>query len=137
MDDLIEWVKEQKVFPKVYWRERGREFAGAGEKSRLSSVLEPTEERYFGGMAFTADHKNDPLWRSFPRSYFFAPLISREQEARELKKSSQKPKLTQRCDLPSYDAWAKEIDHALAAIHSKKFEKVVLARRTTLTFDER
>lgn len=47
------------------------------------------------------------------------------------------PELTKRMDFPNIKKWQKNIDKALQAFDSKKLDKIVLARKTTLQFDKK
>jgi menaquinone-specific isochorismate synthase len=47
------------------------------------------------------------------------------------------PDLTKRTDFPDIKKWQKNIDKALQAFQSKKLDKIVLARKTTLKFNEK
>jgi menaquinone-specific isochorismate synthase len=116
--DLLKQLEELPLFPKFYWHKRHESIAiaCAGNKEY------PTPEgRQFGCFSFDGKH---PL--------FFEPEIILSSEVEASADLFSLPKLLSRVDSPSFSEWEKLIHHCL---HIQGLKKIVLARRTTLTFD--
>jgi menaquinone-specific isochorismate synthase len=134
MSELLTWLKEQTLYPKVYWqnKEGTEEIAAVGAKSELDA-LPTSKKRFFGGMAFSENSK-DTLWKDFPRCYFFEPIL--EVRGKPLpalhSPSLKKGDLLSRKDTPDYPDWEKNILTFL----DQGLEKVVLARRSCFSFKE-
>lgn len=130
---MLSWLKNEKLYPKLFWQAKGSEVALAAVGSRTVQLNIPhaPTTRLFGGMTFSA-HKRDPLWHAFPPCYFFEPLIEKTETVSAL--PLKKPTLLTRTDAPSFEAWERAIE---ASLRHPGIEKVVLARRTTLTFKEK
>lgn len=159
--DPLLWLETQEVFPKFYWKGR-EEMAAMGAIASWDFLPELEEKNtssfmVVGGASFHKGKRKDALWDLFPSAYFFlpeyqlikdgeqtylclnfldtppsdAPLsrISFVQSA-PLSKSVQPE---ERVDLPDYPAWEALLNKAL---QTTGLDKVVLARRTTLTFQQ-
>ncbi len=131
MTDAIDWLENQTEFPKFYWRSRDGdfEFVTAG-----LSVLETGIT--VGGHAFMPDcPPKDALWDGFPRQTFFSPShIYRCRESVALQELGERRPLF--CtDLPDRSAWETLVSDALEEIRKGTFEKVVLARRSSLLIE--
>ncbi len=134
MSDLIAWLEEQTLYPKVYWqnKEGTEEIAAVGARTELD-VLPTSEKRFFGGMAFSPLNSKDALWKAFPRCYFFEPILEVRQTPKSIPFfSCKQSKLLSRQDTPGYGDWEKNIQICLAG----QLEKVVLARRSSFSFKE-
>lgn len=163
--DLIDWLDSQPLFPKFYWQSRdGREEVVAlgqiktfTDPKAAEKILAP-EQRIWGGQSF--DGRTARNQRCLP-SFFFLPVaelarmdgdwylavnISPESTSKVLSALSQlsiessevleiKSKILGRTYSPDFSGWSTMISNALEAISQKVFEKVVLARKTTLTLD--
>jgi menaquinone-specific isochorismate synthase len=157
--DLLGWLQEQELFPKFYWK-GAEEVAALGEIAHWDTVplIEGTSPlRLFGGISFCPGKRKDALWQEFPDCYFFLPAyeLTLEGEQAQLALnfldqpasdeglrhlrfthySVQKEKKihSARTDLPELSGWKTLLKKALS---SYQFQKVVLARRATLSFSE-
>ena len=122
--------------------------------------------RYYGGLRFEAEGEMESEWRNFGAYRFVLPrfeLISRHGEAtlacnlilprdtdrreeileeiEELSFSHESPVKglptpVSRTDTPGFDGWESNVDQALADFDRGHLEKVVLARRATLEFED-
>ncbi len=86
---LIGWLKEQPLFPRIYWhaRERDREFAALGaireltdptQLASLTGQLRPhagSYPRYYGGLAFDYQQPVTDEWQEFGQCRFVLPRI--------------------------------------------------------------
>lgn len=131
--DLIRWLEDQPLFPKVYWRERDglSEMAAAGAKEihhSIPSVKKGSSEIYFGGISFSAA-KQDALWKDFPALFFFLPEHLRVQKP--YSSSIPSVKLRHEQNSPELPLWTENVLNAIAA---EGLDKVVLARRSTFEF---
>ncbi len=124
----LQFLETGTQFPKVYWKSRGSSvaFAGCGEGSHGGVS--------FGGQAFSPQACQG-IWKSFPASFYFSPqaLIQKAWSPDVLAFSL--PRLLKRQDLPSKENWILQVKDATHKIGRKDFEKVVLARQTTLSFE--
>jgi menaquinone-specific isochorismate synthase len=137
MNDLLSWLEDHKEYPKVYWQERETKkiWAGCGQTHSLDSIPEMPDRLYFGGMAFSGSRK-DNLWNGFPSCFFFAPAKLRTEPFETSTPRQQRPKAISRIETPDFSDWKRRIDHAMAKIERKDIEKVVLARRTTISYEK-
>lgn len=115
-------------FPKVYWKSRGatQAFAGWGE--------DPHGEVSFGGQAFSPEACQG-VWSPFPSSFFFSPKTLIQETWTPGVLGFCLPRLLRRDDTPSKEDWILQVKDATHKIGQGDFEKVVLARQTTLTLE--
>lgn len=122
--------------------------------------------RYYGGLRFDPDSDRDDRWRAFGAYRFLLPrfeLISHHGEAtlvcnlvlprdldnrdeilEEIEELSfvyddldgELPAITYRTDAPDSAGWSRNISRALAGFAAGLLDKAVLARRTTLEFED-
>jgi menaquinone-specific isochorismate synthase len=131
---------------------------------KLSS--EYPEMRYFGGFSFNSENGHDPYWQNFGNNAFFLPLfeiirkgktylfamnfdaqnsddfsglISKiemiEDDIPEL--TDQMPYLIDHTHFPDKTGWDTMLAQALMEIEKQDFEKIVLARKTKLQFEDK
>lgn len=115
--------------------------------------------RWIGGGRFSSLTPSEPIWEKFGNVRFYLPRfeisfedekyyfnlnlyapndksnidsIIEECEQLDLKSDYQtlENQILQRFDLPDYKGWSDNINSALKSISEKRFEKIVLARRT-------
>ncbi|GHA38509.1 isochorismate synthase MenF [Photobacterium aphoticum] len=163
--DLIDWMESQPLFPKFYWQSRDsrEEVVALGQirtftDPKAAEQVLDTEQRIWGGRSFDGrTHRNQRCLSSF----FFLPVLevsrvdgdwqlavnlSDEHRQKVLDglaqisaDSAEVPAITSkilgRRYSPDFSGWSQMISNALDAISNKVFEKVVLARKTTLTLD--
>jgi menaquinone-specific isochorismate synthase len=160
--DLVRWLENQPLFPKVYWKERDGHttYAAVGNLLSFSQVPRIStpisdEIRFYGGMRFSSmHHAQDSTWQGFPPLCFWLPQIELSQtEGRteavhyglnekvesanfESRESLPTPtfSLLGRQDTPGLSHWEKNVQTALQAFSTGELNKLVLARRTTLQF---
>src|SRR5438105_45230 len=73
--DLVQWLENHPLFPKVYWKERDSQttYAAVGNLLSFSQVPRisdsaPEEIRFYGGMRFSdRDCLEDDTWEGFPK----------------------------------------------------------------------
>jgi menaquinone-specific isochorismate synthase len=119
--------------------------------------------RYFGGMRFSLQGRRDEGWASFKAYRFILPrfeILRRDGQTRiacnfraveplprveeELARlafpreaaAGQRPRRLAREDEPDAAGWRERVEAALAAFVPGEYEKVVLARKTRLRFDQ-
>ena len=93
--DLLAWLKQQSVPPRVYWSSRDGEFEAAGFGTALSVIVdgrESTDDAYsqideilrlcdddpvmfLGGQAFDTPASGDSLWTGFARLEYVVPEV--------------------------------------------------------------
>ena len=162
--DLLSWIDSQKEYPKCYWRDAktGVEIATIGSLITLDEVPHfdvgnDSPARFWGGHAFFrfAEAK-DTLWKTFPRCAFFLPkheIIQGHGKCTIISNSLNSPLIEEidlthasfspvKCSLkdakhlPTQNTWIELIEDSLQKIEGKIFEKVVMARRSTHSFNE-
>ncbi len=163
-EQLIDWLEAQPVFPKFYWQSRDAkdEVAAIGQiktYTDLSSVQKAIlpNQRIWGGYPF--DGGTVCSRQSMP-SFFFLPQVEISRSVSSWKISVNLSddnskllstldklvedfsvlaelhcRITNRVDIPNKNDWARIVDKALTAISDNQFDKVVLARKTTLDLD--
>lgn len=134
--ELINSLEEHSDYPKLYWKSRDKEIAAVGTLQRMHTLPEE-KEMFFGGMAFSSAPAKDTLWKNFPRVHFFQPAEILFGSNDSPLQNRPNPKLISRKDTPSLSEWQQLVTLALEAIEREAFDKVVLARQTTLTFDQK
>ncbi|MCE7535008.1 isochorismate synthase MenF [Aliivibrio fischeri] len=164
-EQLIDWLEAQPVFPKFYWQSRDgeEEVAVLGQvktftdPSAAQKVL-ASQQRIWGGRSFDGRTERN---RRCMSSFFFLPQVEitrlgsswnimvnvSEDNSRLLSTLNKMTeefddlselhcRVTQRINTPEKADWSNMVNKALTAIENKQFEKVVLARKTTLTLDQ-
>lgn len=164
-EQLIDWLDAQPVYPKFYWQSRNgeEEVAVLGQvktftdPSAAQKVLGPNQ-RIWGGRSFDGRTERNHRCMS---SFFFLPqveitrlgsswclLVNLSGDNERLLKtlnilteqfsvlSELHCKVKQRIHTPEKADWSNMVNKALTAIENRQFEKVVLARKTTLTLDQ-
>lgn len=157
---LLLWLKEQSLYPKVYWQEQNGEVERAAVGNLLSvpripviGATTPPQVRFFGGRQFGINPMS-ASWAPFPSCAFWLPQfeVIQEQDRTYLlihylneepdssamrmlhfelnENTPLSYELQQRSDLPSLDQWEQQIAKALYGIKEGRLEKVVLARKT-------
>ncbi len=128
MHSLILFLENSNVFPRFYWKGRGKDkaYIGYGQSS--------TSPFTFKAQSF---HENgcEGIWSSFPENWSFSP---EQIIAADWMESSVPPILPQcldRKDTPTFEKWWSLVQDVCQKIEKAEFRKVVLARQTTLTFD--
>ncbi|MBY5945322.1 isochorismate synthase MenF [Photobacterium rosenbergii] len=163
--DLIDWMESQPLFPKFYWQSRDcrEEVVALGQiktftDPKAAEKILSDGQRIWGGRSF--DGRTQRNRRCMP-SFFFLPVLeifrldggwnvavnlseeSRDKVTDALAQltldTAEVPQISSkilgRTYSPDFTGWSQMIGNALEAISQKVFEKVVLARKTTLTLD--
>jgi menaquinone-specific isochorismate synthase len=160
--DLIDWFDAQPIFPKFYWQSRNaqQETIALGQVRTFTdpSVAQSAlgeDQRIWGGRSFDGRTARNKRCMS---SFFFLPQfeVSRVNNSWQLVVNlcddnsqllSRLSTLTDnvmplnalKCNIvskqhaPEFSDWSTMVNKALDGINNKIFEKVVLARKTTLT----
>ncbi|MDD1782419.1 isochorismate synthase [Enterovibrio sp. ZSDZ35] len=162
--DPIAWLDAQPIFPKFYWQTRdgNEEVIALGQVKTFSDpdtaerYLAP-DQRVWGGRSF--DGRTERNQRCL-QSFFFLPCIELSRQGENwsvainlneeplraqaaLSKVTHKPQhlAGPECNIlssehsPAFPEWSNMIDRALTAIDATELQKVVLARKTSLTLD--
>lgn len=136
--DLLNWLDEQPLFPKIVYRNRI-----ALGSLHTASTLPKSALRYYGTRDFMP-RKSD-LWEKFPESVYILPEIELWEEGEHvvgIKRSSYPirppkappenlPIIESVTHTPSLSEWIQQIEHVKALN-----EKTVLARLTQYTLHE-
>lgn len=117
MSDLLKWVEEQPIFPKVFWHSSLGTRAALGAKKTFSKI--PTGVRVYGGCTYDF------------QPHFWEPAIERSGELNLLPFSCLSRESLELMHTPSQQEWEKQVNSAIAAIDAGHLKKVVLARKTT------
>jgi menaquinone-specific isochorismate synthase len=99
MSDSLEWLYQQDLYPRIYWKNREKSYsvAGIGEADILQlndtgsndtsfSLLQQSirerapQARYFGGFCFNNEQQQEPFWSDFKSYLFILPLIQIETD---------------------------------------------------------
>lgn len=158
--DFLVWLENQTLFPKFYWKSF-EEFAALDilESWNSPPIIENDpmgKLRICGGQSFSELHSKDAIWNDFPKGLFFLPSYEmnrldshaelvlnfldetpsdkklRHINFSKVEKNEYRKNWHTREDLPNFSSWKDLLNFFL---ESKSFEKVVLARRTTLHSD--
>ncbi len=128
MDQIIPFIKVSNEYPRFYWKGRGKTkfYVGFGHKS-LSRFT-------FQAQSF---HPNsyDEVWSAFPNELtLFPDQIMTSDWTPFPSYDPILPSCKERKDTPTFDKWWHMVKDACYKIEEKAFRKIVLARRTTLSF---
>ena len=134
---MLEELEQAQEYPKFYWEDRDSDKAlgGYGANYTLSDYPSNSLDFVFGGGPFCKSTK-DTVWEGIPTAFFFNPKILLSSQ----KKPSEKPpplKPLSKIETPTMGEWQKLLLSILSNIQHKQLEKVVPARRTSLTFEKK
>ncbi|RAP30313.1 hypothetical protein DID78_02510 [Candidatus Marinamargulisbacteria bacterium SCGC AG-343-D04] len=137
------------------------------KQSSLIEHLKELGASIYGGVCFQSlNDKKDEVWRDMDENYFFVPLITIKKDhhkhlkvivtfdtecqtlddviksiKEQLKSNAtceeKTMKVKERRDIPAFKIWKKNVESVLSKVNRKELEKVVLARKTIVTFDEK
>ncbi|KXF81781.1 isochorismate synthase [Enterovibrio coralii] len=162
--DPIAWLDAQPIFPKFYWQTRDgdEEVIALGQVKTFADPCSAekylaSDQRVWGGRSF--DGRTERNQRCL-QSFFFLPCIELSRRGEDwtvainlneeplkaqaaLSKVTHKPRTLScpECNIlasehsPEFPEWSTMIDHALTTIEATDLQKVVLARKTSLTLD--
>jgi len=88
---------------------------------------------FFGGTAFLPQ-ACEGVWSGVPSSFFFSPFYLEEREISAENIIFSLPKAIGRQDIPNREEWEGLVLSVLKRIQMRELKKVVLARQTTLFF---
>lgn len=184
--EKLAWLKQQELYPKMFWADREETFAvagcGAAELLQANPASDTDElfrtirahlpeqgedARFYGGMCFD-EGKLSSEWQKFGAYQFILPRFEwisrpdgdyfacnffphRDSPARlndlltrmayryeeTITDPPELPVLRRRLHIPSLAKWKPQVKDALKKIAQRKFQKVVLARQTSLIFEGR
>lgn len=157
MDNYLDWLNAQTLFPKIYWEnpQSNMKVAAIGNALELNSFpIVSTEEkvRFFGGHDFAP--RRHTTWKKFPSGRYTLPLIEIEERkgnsflcinrlSKNLSVNLEHRK--NGCEIikplsfmhsPSYPTWEGHIKELLELISQKILTKVVLGRCTHFSFEQ-
>lgn len=120
MDDLFSWLKEEKRFPKIFWKNRSNNdcFASVGEKT-------------FGDCAFCWRHfssTSSPHWIDFPSEMTLYPELIKKASFQTHLPTWTPPTLSAPTLMPGKNLWLNLVDKTLRTIEAQQLKKCVLAR---------
>lgn len=133
-DELLDWLRTEQRYPKVYWKDRdstqARAAVGAEVTWNAPPVLDPQDTRAaYGGMCFNRSLQQLSVWKDLPESLFWLP-----EEERCAYPACYTPssigKAIQQTHSPSLATWTHNVRDALEMIHQGQLSKIVLARQT-------
>ena len=135
--NLFHWLSGHALFPKVYYcdKESGLERAAVGALRTFST---PPQERLrcYGGVAFPSQ-KKEREWQAYGPCLFWQPASEKVQKREKKEEPKEKHhEIVHREESHTFDTFAQQIALLNSAIQSKSVEKVVLARKNTLTLKE-
>jgi menaquinone-specific isochorismate synthase len=127
MENSLPFLQEAQAFPKFYWKSRGASHAVAGYGT--SSHAEVT----LSAQAFSTTACQG-VWSECPTSFSLSPAAVTQESYDPRPLSFSLPQPIKRSDTPTFSAWKHQVEDALHQIEQGRFQKVVLARQTTLSF---
>lgn len=153
--DPVAWLQSQSLYPKVYWKEKGTSVVRAAVGSVLRfphppRIQGPSSLRLYGGQAFR-ESLQDQTWAGFPRSSYWLPalelscepdrtILRRYTDCEALEMAcGQKfslPNLVNSVYTPTYPIWKQQVKESLQRIREGSLQKVVLARKNSVTLDK-
>jgi len=162
--DVISWLSQQKIYPKVYWQDRDTLHFHAAVGNILCFSEAPHFEssvdedvRFYGGIQFPSD-KQETMWDAFAPCAFWLPAfeILQTQESTQLiahfigsepseaviaqliwdiaPKPRSSPHLLKKQDSLSFAQWKEQISYLHNTMKRGTVQKVVLAKKTELLF---
>lgn len=142
--NVIKFLKAQPHYPKVYWNG-----SAAFGMQAFYDEIPLIEKRVWGGMDFPIPRQSN-LWEDFPSCGFFKPKgeifqrnsqwILRLNEPMELVNESHldtPPPFFKLDHLPTHETWDQRIASNLENFEKGLLKKVVSARKSELTFDQK
>jgi len=155
IDDYLDWLNAQMLFPKIYWEDprENMKVAAIGKALELDTfpiLFTEKKIRFFGGQDFSS--RKYRTWKRFPSKKYILPLIEIEERKgtsflcinrlsknlfidlnfRENAYEILRP-LSSLHSL-SYSVWKTHITELLGLIAKKVLTKIVLGRCTHLAF---
>ncbi len=129
MTSIVQFLKVSNDYPRFYWKGRGSSKAYVGYGNHASSPFT------FQAQAF---HENscEGIWSSFPTNWSFSPECVITADWMPSTEMPILPECLIRNDSPTFEKWWKIVTDAKLKIDSGEFRKIVLARQTTLTFND-
>jgi len=135
--NLFHWLRDQALFPKVYYcdKESGIERAAVGAL-RTFSTPPQEKECCYGGVAFPSS-KREKEWEPYGSCQFWQPIIEKVQKLqRENEPQKNRHEIVHREESHTFASFAQQIALLNRAIENAQVDKVVLARKSTLTLKE-
>lgn len=129
MDNILQFLKVSADYPRFYWKGRSSSKAYVGYGTSASSPLK------FQAQAFHPQHCGG-VWSSFPHEWSYSPEFIMTADWTPSIETPILPECLVRNDSPSFENWWKIVMDAKGKIESGEFRKIVLARQTTLTFND-
>ncbi len=134
---FLQELENAEEYPKFYWEDRDTDEAigGYGANYTLSDFPKNSPDFLFGGGSVFTNSK-DTVWHDVPSSFFFNPRVLLSGQKKTALGTSFPLKFLKKTETPTLNEWQKLIAYVLSSIESKYLEKVVLARRTSLSFKD-
>lgn len=128
---LLHRLRESSTFPQIYTYDPllDKESIALGIAQEYKTIPKAVDQRIWHMRDF-AERKTD-LWDGFPSQWIFRAESEEELFSPEIHPKAL-PKCTSLSHTPSLDAWKKSIE----AFYRSDLDKVVLGRKSQLTFDE-
>lgn len=150
--DIVQWLSEQEIYPKVYWHDTQtqREHAAVGSILSVDCIphLEHTPEqsiRFYGGRSFSLKQPEAP-WSGFPSCRFWLPsceiiqtphftecrnhFLNGKAECKENYIQKEQSALSK----ISSDRWETTFSSLLDGMQKHNVQKIVIARKKQLHF---
>lgn len=159
--DLISWISEQVIYPKVFWKDRESFVTRVALGSlldwdHLPSFTSTEDVRLYGGIPFDPERKKEGIWEGFEKERFWLPqceLVQRESGTELILYSlSHEPSIPPRLytglsqktppsssfldreESPTAREWEGVFERVLQGISDREIEKLILVRKTTLHY---
>lgn len=133
--DSLQWLRTSSEYPKFLWKPKGSTLVTLATGAQWQSEKFPTfpidGPFCFSAMSFSENKLGAP-WDRFPKNLYCTPKTWKFETIDNFASPSPFLHFIKRQDYPHLSEWKKNVSEACALIGSKKLEKVVLARKTTL-----
>ncbi len=131
----LQWLSNSSEYPKFLWKPKGSNLVTFASGAQWQSDNYPTfpidGPFCFSAMRFSENKLGAP-WHHFPKRLFCLPKMWKSESLDSVSPPSPFLDFSNRTDYPSLADWKKNVSKACTLIESKKLDKVVLARKTTI-----
>jgi menaquinone-specific isochorismate synthase len=134
MIDLSRLLKGQNLYPQFLWKKKNQEktYIACGKISEKEILPSSSTLTFLGSPGFSHRYKTDPLWEPF--FPFFSPAIEMTQISAPTLPFTFFASPEKREDFPNKNDWILKASHCIHRMQQNYLQKVVLARKTVLTF---
>ncbi|MGR3973231.1 MAG: isochorismate synthase [Candidatus Rhabdochlamydia sp.] len=129
MTSLVDLTSSPPAFPAVFWKKRGSHTAHLGWKEGKNTSFRFNMRSFYPGRC-------EGVWTGFPAYWDLMPDEVITSPWHPISLPYHLPSCTKRVDIFSQEEWIASVDAIKQQIENNYFQKVVLARQTTLSFDQ-